>query len=222
MRRRGPVGGRWPFLQVEAGRGRNALVMVDEVDVAVLVERAIGAREGDEVLPMPVVIRSAQQKSPAEIHEEILRAQEAEVAPGTSSLEGGVAPWLRKLFFRFPAWLRDLLFWRLLLRSPVRFKETMGTVVVSAVGMAAPGVLAWGIPFSLHPLTVGVGGIGPRRTESGRQDVLAFTVIFDHAVTDGAPVGRFIRRLSELLNHGQEWDGGGSPPSSTEGGPEIG
>jgi pyruvate/2-oxoglutarate dehydrogenase complex dihydrolipoamide acyltransferase (E2) component len=29
--------------------------------------------------------------------------------------------------------------------------------------------------------------------------VLALTVVFDHAVTDGAPVGRFIHRLHQLI-----------------------
>lgn len=104
------------------------------------------------------------------------------------------------MFFRLPAWLRDLAFWRGLLRSPERIKSTMGTVVVTATGMTAPGVLAWGIPLSLHPLAIGVGGIARRSTASGHADVLALTVVFDHAVTDGAPVGRFVRRLTELLS----------------------
>jgi len=183
-------------------RGRHKLVLVDEVDVTVLVERAVPLEESAETLPMPVVIRNAERKTPSQVHEEIRRAQQAEVAPGTSSMEGGVAPWVQSLFFRCPAWLRDLLFWRWLLRSPVRMKETMGTVVVTAVGMAVPGVLAWGIPLSLHPLAIGVGGLAPRPTPTGKQDVLALTVVFDHAVTDGAPVGRFIRRLHELMREG--------------------
>ena len=33
---------------------------------------------------------------------------------------------------------------------------------------------------------------------SGRDDATGL-VVFDHAVTDGAPVGRFVRRLIELL-----------------------
>ena len=33
--------------------------------------------------------------------------------------------------------------------------------------------------------------------------MLALTVVFDHAVTDGAPVGRFVRRLHELMARGE-------------------
>jgi pyruvate/2-oxoglutarate dehydrogenase complex dihydrolipoamide acyltransferase (E2) component len=179
--------------------GRRGLALFHDVDVAVLVERTVGTDPRGETLPMPVVIRRADRKDPTEIHEEIRQAQQAEVVPGTSSIEGAVSPWLQSLFFRCPAWVRDVVFWRWLLRNPRRIKETMGTVVVSAVGMAAPGVLAWGIPLSLHPLAVGVGGIAQRSTSTGKQDVLALTVVFDHAVIDGAPVGRFVHRVHELM-----------------------
>lgn len=194
-------------------RGNRELILLHEVDVAVVVERALGTADGGETLPMPVVIRRADQKSLTEIHTEIRQAQESEVVPGTSSIEGGVAPWLQALFFKCPAWLRDLVFWRWLLRSPKRIKETMGTVVVTATGMAAPGVLAWGVPLSLHPLAVGVGGIGQRHTSTGTKDVVAMTVVFDHAVTDGAPVGRFVRRLHELM---ESAEGLGGPLGSDE------
>lgn len=183
-------------------RGRRRLVLFRAVDVAVPVERATGAGGaggGAETLPMPVVVRAANEKSVREIHAEIRRAQGAALPAGTASIERGPPPWLQAAFFRLPAWLRDLVFWRPLWRDPVRVQRTMGTVAVTAVGMAAPGVLAWGIPLSLHPLAVGVGGIVSRRTAAGTAEVLALTVVFDHAVVDGAPVGRFVRRLHDLL-----------------------
>jgi len=182
--------------------GRRRLVLFPEVDVAVLVERE--ADESHETLPMPVVIRNANEKSPADIHEEIRRARDAEVPDGAVAIERSVSPRMQLLFFRLPAWLRDLVFWRWLFRDPFRIKRTMGTVVVTSVGMAAPGVRAWGIPSAVHPLAVAVGGIA-RRNAGGRDDeeVLALTVVFDHAVTDGAPVGRFVRRLTELITRAE-------------------
>ncbi len=184
--------------------GKRSLVVFGDVDVAVLVERTVGKGSRRETLPMPTVIRRANEKGPSEIHEEIRRAQAAEVSPGSSSLQRVAPPGLQALFFRLPAWLRDALFWRWLLRSPMRIKRTMGTVVVSAAGMTAPGTLSWGVPLSIHPLAIAVGGITQRHSEGGKTDMLALTVAFDHAVTDGAPVGRFIRRLTELLTRVEE------------------
>jgi chloramphenicol O-acetyltransferase len=198
-------------------RGRGELILFQEVDVAVVVERAVGEEEARETLPMPLVIRKADQKSPTEIHEEIRRGQNAEVSPGTSSIESAVSPRLQSLFFRCPRWLRDIAFWRWLIRSPRRMKQTMGTVVVTAVGMAAPGVLAWGIPLSLHPLAVGIGGMAHRSTSTGKQDVLALTIVFDHAVVDGAPVGRFVRRMHEIMTGPEGLQmGQGTPAKATE------
>lgn len=184
-------------------QGKRRLVIFDEVDVAVLAEKPVGdggkaGEPGTETLPMPFVVRSAHRKPPTEIHDEIRGAQAAEVADGSASIARAPSPWLQSLFFRLPTPLRDL-YWRWLLRGPTRIKKTMGTVVVTATGMASPGVLAWGIPAGLHPLAIGVGGIGRRSTPEGDRDILALTVVFDHAVTDGGPVGRFVGRLHELL-----------------------
>lgn len=185
-------------------QGGRRLVLFDEVDVAVLVERAIEGGSERETLPMPFVVRKANEKDPSEIHEEIRRAQEANLSQGASSIGGGPPPWVQSLFFRLPQWVRDAVFWRWLLRSPARIKRTMGTVVVTSAGMAAPGVLSWGVPMSIHPLAVGVGGITQRgAVGGGRVEALALTVVFDHAVVDGAPVGRFVHRLQELLTRGE-------------------
>ena len=181
-------------------RGRRELVLFHDVDVAVLVERAVGTRGTQrDTIPMPYVLRRANEKSAWQLHDELRQAQGASVAAGSAAIGGGPPAWAQSLFFRLPASLRDLVLWRPLLRSPQRIKRTMGTVVVTSIGMMAPGVLAWGIPAALHPLAIGVGGIARRDTSSGTAEVLALTVVFDHAVTDGAPVGRFVRRLTELM-----------------------
>jgi pyruvate/2-oxoglutarate dehydrogenase complex dihydrolipoamide acyltransferase (E2) component len=187
-------------------RGKRQLILFRQVDVAVVVERLLGIGSEDgprETLPMPAVIRKANEKSAWEIHDELRRAQTADVATGAVTIERGAPLWLQSVFWRLPCWLRDLLLWRWLLRSPQRMKRTMGTVMVTSTGMMAPGVLAWGIPLSLHPLAVGVGGIAQRSTAAGKAEILALTLAFDHAVIDGAPFGRFVHRLHELMSRGE-------------------
>jgi hypothetical protein len=184
--------------------------------VAVLVERAIGSADAGETLPVPVVVRRANEKTPSEIHEEIRRAQTAPLPEGDVSLERAGPLWLQSFFFRLPAAVRDLIFWRWFLRDPLRIKRTMGTVVVTATGMAAPGVLAWGIPLSLHPLAIGVGGIVRRGSGAEQKETLALTIVFDHVVTDGAPVGRFIRRLHPSIARAEGLSGSDPAGHETE------
>ncbi|MEZ4388061.1 MAG: 2-oxo acid dehydrogenase subunit E2 [Candidatus Krumholzibacteriia bacterium] len=181
-------------------RGRRELVLFREVDVAVIVERGVGSPDGGETLPMPVVVRRAEAKHPSAIQRELRRAQEVDVAGGSASIEAPAAPWLQSLFFRLPWWLRDAVLWRPLLADPHRFQRTMGTVIVTSVGMTTPGILAWGIPSALHPLAIGVGGVQTRTHGTETVETLALTVVFDHTVVDGAPVGRFVRRLHGLLS----------------------
>ncbi len=83
-------------------RGKKQLVLFREVDVAVLVERRVGVEAEHETVPMPVVIRKANEKPLSEIHEEIRRAQEVDVASGSASIEPPVPGWLQSLFFRLP------------------------------------------------------------------------------------------------------------------------
>ena len=183
--------------------GRRKIVCFDDVDVAVLVERPVGDESSGETLPVPFVVRHAEGKSTRAIHDEIRSARTAAMTPGAASLESAVSPRLQELFFRLPTWLRDLVLWRGLLRDPHRVKRLMGTVVVTSVGGAAPGVLAWGIPSSIHPLAVAIGGIAPRPGAGEEREVLGITVVFDHDVVDGAPVARFVHRLHELLTGAQ-------------------
>lgn len=181
-------------------RGKRQLVEFHDVDVTVLIERALGTAGAGETLPMPYVVRRANDKSVVETSDEIRRARAAELDSGATAIGAGPPAWVQSLFTRLPTVVRDLVVWRPLLGNPAWVKATMGTVAVSAVGMAAPGVLAWGIPLALHPLAIGVGGIAERTTPSGATEVLALSVVFDHAVTDGAAVARFVHRLHELLS----------------------
>lgn len=75
----------------------------------------------------------------------------------------------------------------------------MGTVVVTSVNTTIPGMLAWGAPLSIHPLAIGIGGNAKRNTGQGVAEILGLSVVFDHEVTDGAPIGRFIRHLCDLI-----------------------
>ncbi len=93
---------------------------------------------------------------------------------------------------------------------PFLSKRLAGTVVVTSVGMFGSG-LGWGLPVSPAPLSVTVGGIGPRPvlvdgTLENREH-LSLTVSVDHDLVDGALAARFTERLVGLLESAHGLDG---------------
>lgn len=180
-------------------RGRSKLIVFDDVDVTVLIERNIDGRR----MPIPCIVRAANTKSALAIHREIRQAQTSE---RPSRTERGLAAWLC-----LPACLRRL-FWKVLLRNPLWRKRAMGTVAVSAIGMFGRGP-AWGIPLTAYTLSITAGGISRRPGFAGEASAVAancseqrvymsLTLSMDHDIVDGAPAGRFAECLRKLVEAG--------------------
>jgi pyruvate/2-oxoglutarate dehydrogenase complex dihydrolipoamide acyltransferase (E2) component len=180
-------------------KGKNKIVTFDDVDVTMIIEREA---DTGEKLPMPYIIRNANEKTVMEIHGEIRAAQRSSVV-GEVQIAAARATWITKIFTILPRFLRDWLFWEPVLRNPFRFKQMMGTVSVTALGIAGQTGMSWGIPIGIHPLIIAVGGIAKRpgiiHNEIAIREYVGLTVLFDHDVTDGAPVGRFIKQLQKLM-----------------------
>jgi pyruvate/2-oxoglutarate dehydrogenase complex dihydrolipoamide acyltransferase (E2) component len=180
-------------------KGKRRLVTFDDVDVTLIVERVA---DTGEKLPMPYIIRKANEKTVAAIHAEIRTAQRS---PVTEDVQIGSqrSAWMTKIFTKVPSFLRDWVFWQPVFHNPFLFKRMMGTVSVTALGIVGQSGMSWGIPIGVHPLIVAVGGIAKRpgviREQIAIREFVGLTVLFDHDVTDGAPVARFIRRLQELM-----------------------
>ena len=142
-------------------------------------------------------------KSILEITREIDSAKESGAEQGMvigdrrSAVIAGISSWL-------PAPLRRLGA-RTFMRNPARKQETMGAVVVTAVGMFGRSG-GWPLPIPIgHPLAVAVGGISRKPTYVGDGDsiepreLLDITLLFDHDVIDRGPATRFSARLVELI-----------------------
>ncbi len=187
-------------------QGQRQLVIFDDVDVTVIIERAIAG----ETLPMPYIVRKANEKTVADIHAEIRAAQKSPIETGTVQVGTTQTAWMTQIFTMLPQCLRNLFFWQPLFRNPFLLKRTMGTISVTAVSMFGGSGLSWGIPIGIHPLLIAVGGIAKRpgviHEEIVIREYVGLTVLFDHDVTDGAPVARFIRCLRELMESGYGLD----------------
>lgn len=171
-------------------KGRH-LILFDDVDVAVLVERQV---EGQKLATF-YVVRKTNEKSVVDIHNEIRQAQHQNVEEETE----GARWW--KLYLALPGFLRRLMH-RWLDFSPATRKKLGGTVVLTAVGMFGKGG-GWGIPIASNTLSVMVGGIATKPgIVEGRiepREYLSITVSFDHDVVDGAPAARFAAALREIV-----------------------
>jgi pyruvate/2-oxoglutarate dehydrogenase complex dihydrolipoamide acyltransferase (E2) component len=176
-------------------KGRHELVLFDDVDVTVVVERWVeGAR-----VPVPHIVRAANRKSSTEITREIQAA-------ATGSLGYARARRLLPVWLRVPASIRRAV-WSRWLADPHRRKRLTGTTFVSAVGMFGHGT-AWGMPQAQnYTLGLTVGGIARKpavvRTADGERieprEFVCLTLSFDHEIVEGAPAARFTARLKELM-----------------------
>jgi pyruvate/2-oxoglutarate dehydrogenase complex dihydrolipoamide acyltransferase (E2) component len=181
--------------RVQAYRNwRNQIVILDDVDVAVLIE----VQAGDRTFPMTHVIRRVNRRTVTDIHREIRSIQAVPTASETKR------SFVMRNFSHTPAILRHLVY-RLFDLFPVWRASYGGTVVLTSIGMFGSGG-GWGLALNSHTLAVTLGGIAEKPAVVDGQivprDLLSVTLSFDHDLVDGAPAARFARRFSELIEIG--------------------
>lgn len=177
-------------------KGKKKIITFEDVDISITVEKTVNGIKS----PMPLVIRKVNNKTVKQINVEIRKAQSEEVNEalvlGSHSIKKDV-----KTYVSLPKFIRKLIL-RRKFKDPIRVKQTMGTIVVTSVGMFSK-LYGWPIPTTVHPLAFGVGGTtkkpGVLDDKVEIREYLAMTVLFNHDVVDGAPATRFISRLGELL-----------------------
>jgi pyruvate/2-oxoglutarate dehydrogenase complex dihydrolipoamide acyltransferase (E2) component len=218
-------------------KGRNQLVLFDDVDVTVQVERKVNGQKqyapstlstlpseqpGHENVDnhqknrvdtmFPHIIRAANKKTFWEIHREIRAAQEEKVE---TTMKFKALKWTASLPTFMIVFIWRLLWW-MICRYPRLQKKYGGTVGITAVGMFGRGS-GWGIPTAAHTLDITLGGIGEKAVRVDGQlefrEYLSMTISVDHDIIDGAPATRFGLRLKELIESGfglidQEVDSG--------------
>jgi pyruvate/2-oxoglutarate dehydrogenase complex dihydrolipoamide acyltransferase (E2) component len=179
-------------------KGQNQLMLFDEVDVAIPIERSLAGQKQ----PIIAIIRAANTKTFYQIHHEIRQAQNEQIAKAWEGFaEARRLQFMPMLLFRIGWWV----FCWLRRTYPQVQKRYGGTVGVTAVGMFGKGA-GWGIPLNDHTIDLTLGGIASKPAVVDGQitirDYLCLTVSVDHTMIDGAPAARFIQRLKELIESG--------------------
>jgi pyruvate/2-oxoglutarate dehydrogenase complex dihydrolipoamide acyltransferase (E2) component len=181
---------------------KNRVLVFNDVDVSIMVEKDVnGVR-----VPLPYVVRKAEQKTLNQIHDEIERAKTQIVEnEGNYVLGQGYSAWGMKLFLHLPQWLRIFLMRVVVLDHPQRAKSMMGNVMLTTAGMIGHPH-GWIMPFGMHPLCFALGSITEQpavhRGEIQKREILHLTILIDHEVVDGMPAARFVDDLVKKIEAG--------------------
>ncbi len=193
---------------------RRRVVLFKDVDISIVVEKNVNGT----LVPLPYVVRRANQKTAAQIYQEIEAARSENVASeGQYVLGGGYSALLMRVFVALPQWLRLALMRAFVFNDPYRVKSMMGTVMITTVGMAGHA-RGWIVPFSMHPLCLAFGSLNEQAAiydgAIQKREILHVTALIDHDVVDGVPAARF---MDDLVKHMEAGCGlePGQPSSST-------
>jgi len=174
--------------------GKSRLTLFEDIDLAFMVERDIGGAS----MPVNYIVRAAQRKPAAAIHAELQAAKQAPLG------QGGPMPAIEKFFFELPRPLRRIV-WFFIRRDPAMFKDLVGTVGITSMGMHAQGA-ALILPITPMTLTLSIGAISRRLVlEDGQpveREFIQLNLGADHDIIDGAPLMRFSTRFKAMLEAG--------------------
>jgi pyruvate/2-oxoglutarate dehydrogenase complex dihydrolipoamide acyltransferase (E2) component len=182
-------------------KGKNELVIFDDVDISIIIEKEING----EKVPLPLVIRKVNEKTLQDIQDEILTAKEQTIETTEDYVLGNHPyKWVMRFYLTLPQFLR-IMIWKHILKNPFLMKNTAGTIVVTSV-TAIGNAKGWVIPVSIHPICFALGSLvkkpGVFEGKIAIREYLYMTVLLNHDVIDGAPAARFISRLSGLIESG--------------------
>jgi pyruvate/2-oxoglutarate dehydrogenase complex dihydrolipoamide acyltransferase (E2) component len=182
-------------------KGKRKVIIFRDIDISILIEREI---QGQKV-PLPYVIRKTNEKSIEQIYEEIKNGKQLPIKDlGDNVLGEPKNTGLMKLYYMMPGFIRRQLL-KYVVSNPFLTKQMMGTVVVTAVGMAGK-INGWVIPVGIHPLSFAVGSIvkkpGVVENRIEIREHLYMTALIDHDIIDGAPAVRALSKLTQMIENG--------------------
>ncbi|KAF5076522.1 2-oxoacid dehydrogenases acyltransferase [anaerobic digester metagenome] len=180
---------------------KRALITFSSINVSIVVEKSINGQR----VPIPLVITQANNKSIAQIAQEIADAQQVVLTAKDVVINSNTS-FLEKLYYSLPQFLRRA-FWQFMLNHPKYAYSKMGNVAVTS--LSAMGTInGWFIHKSVHPISFGVGSIvkKPLVVDNAIQirEVLNITMLIDHDVIDGAPMARFVKDLAKSIESANE------------------
>lgn len=180
-------------------KGKRRMVTFNDINVSILVEKELNGQK----VPIPLVIEKANERSVEHITKQIADAREKKFTEDDIVLQRK-SKRLEMIYYWLPGFIRRA-FWRYLIKHPQLAFSKMGNVSFTSIGMVGR-VNGWFIPMGVHPICFGISALIKKpvvvNDKIEIQEVLNLTVLLDHDVVDGAPMARFINKLSENIEKG--------------------
>lgn len=173
-------------------RGRNKLVLFEDVDVNTVVEKTL---KGGIKVPVSYIVRAADKKSFLEINDEIRAAMKSDLTKDPNVK-------MRRKLTKQPRFIRQLI-WKRIENSPELHKQHRGTVGLTNVGSFIGGRAGWGIPVTPMPCTLTMGtAYNKEELVNGlpeKRKKLCITLSVNHDIVDGAPASRFLENFTKQV-----------------------
>ncbi len=172
-------------------KGANKLVIFDDVDVAVTIEREMEQTQQ----PIIYIVRKANEKELLTIQEELIAAKNQKLGKEFATDRKQV------IFFSLPGFLRRIVI-KYVRKSPHQWKNIAGTAGFTSVGMYGEGNVSI-FPITPTTITLAVGSFGPRPALIDgsliNQNYLNMVMCGDHDIIDGAPLTRFVTKFKGFI-----------------------
>ena len=177
--------------EMQARLYKKKLYFFEDVDVSMIFEKV--TPKGVKV-PVPYIFRGLQRKSFDEILKELQWANEAAMH---EIYQPKKAAWLRSL----PKFIRMFLL-RRALAHPLKWKENLGTVAFTTLGMTVRNRQMYPVPIGPYSCMLAAGSSYHQKVDGKIVTQLCIVLNFDHNILDGGPAVRFGRTFMAMMEKG--------------------
>lgn len=175
--------------EMQAMKKGKKIILFEDVDISMIFEKET---EDGRKVPVPYIFRSIQNKNFDEILQELVGVE-------SKSLDDLIRRKKSNFFRSLPQWLR-LAILKKALSDPFKWKEALGTVAFTTLGMTIRNRKFWPIPIGPYVCMMAAGSSYSIKDIHGQNKTywcLCFN--FDHNMSDGAPAIRFGRTFMNLI-----------------------
>ncbi len=181
-------------------RDKKTLIAFNDINISILVEKMVG----DKKVPIPLVIKKANEKSVTAITSEIEEGRSQSISEKDLVLNRQ-SRFYERLYYHLPGFIRRTI-WRMILSHPAIAYKNMGNAVITSLGMMGR-INGWFIHNTVHPISFGVGSVLKKpvviNDKIEVREILNMTILFDHDIIDGAQMVRLVNSLTRSIENGE-------------------